>query len=64
MDHHCPWTSNCIGLETHKYFCLFLLYTFLCLLNLLLLTLKSSLNFIYSPNVIKFLLIKLSIFLE
>ena len=28
MDHHCPWTGNCIGLLNHKKFWLFCFYSF------------------------------------
>ena len=30
MDHYCPWIGNAVGATNHKFFLLFLLYTFLC----------------------------------
>lgn len=38
MDHHCPWINNCVGIGNHKYFLLFLLYTFLSCVHALALT--------------------------
>ncbi|PVZ98199.1 hypothetical protein BB558_005789 [Smittium angustum] len=30
MDHHCPWTYNCVGLENHKSFVIFLILLMIC----------------------------------
>ncbi|CAI5700645.1 unnamed protein product [Peronospora effusa] len=33
MDHHCPWTGNCVAWNNKKFFLLFLLYTSLSCLT-------------------------------
>ena len=40
MDHHCPWTGNCIGIANHKFFWNFLLHAFLG--NLIVVLVKVS----------------------
>ncbi|GAX20086.1 hypothetical protein FisN_18Lh024 [Fistulifera solaris] len=37
LDHFCPWINNAVGIGNHKFFVLFLLYTALCCMQVLLL---------------------------
>jgi ribosomal protein L40E len=43
MDHHCPWINNCCAIGNHKYFLLFVFYTFLsCVYSLSLVMLRFA----------------------
>lgn len=59
MDHHCPWTLNCIGAHNHAHFLRFLFYTILAQLMVLVflarriysIYLIAHLSTIHSPSV-------------
>lgn len=70
MDHHCPWTLNCIGAHNHAHFLRFLFYTILADLIVLVflcrriysIYLIAHLSSIHGPSTTEFVFLLLTTF--
>ncbi|EDW45203.1 palmitoyltransferase ZDHHC16 [Drosophila sechellia] len=47
MDHHCPWLNNCVGYGNHRYFFLYMTYTTLGCLFLILFGLEIGHKYLW-----------------
>jgi len=50
MDHHCPWVGNCVGFNNHKFFYMFLFWSAITLLYVLLTMLNEFIEMIKNPG--------------
>ncbi|XP_016951073.1 palmitoyltransferase ZDHHC16 [Drosophila biarmipes] len=50
MDHHCPWLNNCVGYGNHRYFFLYMAYTTLGCLFLILFGLEIGHKYLWLDN--------------
>ncbi|XP_067618123.1 palmitoyltransferase ZDHHC16A [Eurosta solidaginis] len=47
MDHHCPWLNNCVGFFNHRYFFLYMAYTTIGCLFLIVFGFEIGYNFLW-----------------
>ncbi|KNC33173.1 hypothetical protein FF38_03639 [Lucilia cuprina] len=47
MDHHCPWLNNCVGFGNHRYFFLYMFYTTIGCLFLILFGFEIGYNYLW-----------------
>lgn len=50
MNHHCPFTNNCVGLENQRFFLLFILYSFIGVCYYLISIVSIWGHFVYKDN--------------
>jgi len=50
FDHHCPWINNCIGINNHKYFMIFVSVLILNIITTFCLTLFNLIEMIETGN--------------
>ncbi|EGC28837.1 hypothetical protein DICPUDRAFT_85094 [Dictyostelium purpureum] len=50
MDHHCPFINNCVGINNHHYFYLFLTYTYLAMIYACFLTYYPFMDCVYNKS--------------
>ncbi|KAH9489645.1 Palmitoyltransferase zdhhc2 [Bulinus truncatus] len=48
MDHHCPWVNNCVGFHNYKYFLLFLFYSSVSIIYVIVTSSRFVIDFFYS----------------
>lgn len=47
MDHHCPWLNNCVGFANHRYFFLYMVYTTIGCIFLIIFGLEIGYNYLW-----------------
>ncbi|XP_037955971.1 palmitoyltransferase ZDHHC16-like [Teleopsis dalmanni] len=47
MDHHCPWLNNCVGYSNHRYFFLYMAYTTIGCLFLIVFGFEIGYNYLW-----------------
>ncbi|XP_055903075.1 palmitoyltransferase ZDHHC16 [Eupeodes corollae] len=47
MDHHCPWLNNCVGYANHRYFFLYMVYTTIGCLFIIILGLEIGYKYLW-----------------
>lgn len=50
MDHHCPWLNNCVGFKNHRYFFLYMVYTVIGVLFIIIAGFDIGYNVIINLN--------------